>query len=1539
MITIIEDLATQGVELSEKSKQNLAHYYHSLHSSDYSTSEAKYLLQCANIHLDLGASRHSNETLIEGSNIASPNAKTDNTVISVITKDKPFIRDTLIMCINGFGANIVFTHASLLEVGRDNKGDIRHLSPYKKGEGHENEIESFMQFHLERLPPKSVALLTKRIRKRIDAIQYVVSDWSIARKRLVQIADLLIDEKAPTSCSDFIRWIENHNFAILGSAEISQDVAQKTIVGKSATGLFRYLLENNQEIEPFIPNLSFGPSSLIVTKLSVTSQIHRSRQMDVIAVRVDERYYCFVGFLSGTSFNQSVFQVPLIREKAERVLEHSGLRPTSCNYKAMQNLLESFPRALMFQIKSEKLLQIGKSVLTHQERRKTHVYLTKDRCGHFYTSMVYLPRDIFDSELRQKIQQRLQTLFAADFVLFDVRFFDSVLCRIEFNIFTQSSTKIGEKELAEEIQSIAYDWYAELRHVMLVGGSDSALFNDYQNAFPRAYTNDYGVSRGYQDVLKLESLSPDNFATDLFVGTLHSTGGVNFRIYSKDHLLTLSDIVPVFENLGVNVVSEHPYKINTAGKHQGAIRNIELLRKDSQAFDLEADKDRFLQAFEQICMGMIENDGFNQLVLCAGLDVRQANLFRAIYVYLKQINFGYSQNFITGTLTKHAELSQELFALFESKFDVNNKEHTKAQEPIKTGILERLEAVSSLDEDKVISGYLEIIEAMVRTNYYQNNDDYLSFKIQSQKISFLPKPVPLYEIFMYSARVQGLHLRGGKIARGGLRWSDRSEDFRTEVLGLVKAQQVKNTVIVPVGSKGGFVPRSLPTNRAKMLEEGVACYKLFIQSLLDLTDNIIDGVIVPPKNVVRHDDDDPYLVVAADKGTASFSDIANELSVNHNFWLGDAFASGGSVGYDHKKMGITARGAWECVKRHFREMGKDIQSEAFSVVGVGDMGGDVFGNGMLLSKHIRLKAAFNHLHIFIDPNPDTSVSYTERERLFTTENTTWQDYDKKLISAGGGVYERSAKSIELSAEAMKALGTTQKTFSPDALINTILKAPAELFWNGGIGTYVIASNESHLDAQDKANDSTRVKASELRCQVIGEGGNLGMTQNSRIEFDQLGGRCYSDAIDNSAGVDSSDHEVNLKILLSTLETSKRNKVLAKMETEVATLCLQNNYEQSAIISIHTRPSPENLAGQSEAINYLEKAGLLDREIEYLPSKKELKSRLLGSKCLTKPELGVLLAYSKMDLYQNLLDSGLASAKGLYPHLVNYFPTLVANQYSNLLDDHRLKDEIILTVVINKIINTMGPVFHIRMHNLTGASYAQICRAYLISAELLDVDDMLAAIHGLDNKIDAQIQYEAISALTKVVRANVVWLLNNKPKLDVSDALNNYQAKYNEVKDSVQKLSSEGLRHKTIKFNKQGLPQKLAEKIALTTSLYHTLDVIAITEKSQSKTSDSLAIYLNISKNLDIRWLSLRINALEVTNAWHSSAKFKLQNQLRAVHSHLAEKAIELGSAEQFLQTYADKIERLRIMMLSIKEDEQADFATLHVIVGELENLL
>ena len=1539
MIALIKDLEKQGVKLKEPNRTNVAHYYHSLHTSDYEAPKAQYLLECANKHLALGASRQSGKTLIDSFYIAGHNTSLDNTIINVITKDTPFLRDTLIMCLNSFDASIIFTHASLLEVGRDNNGNILQLSSYKKGEGHEDEIESFLQFHIEYTSTENVTKIIEQIRNRIDAVQHVVNDWSASRKRLIEIADLMDNEKSTTSNSDFIRWVENHNFAIMGSAEITKDIAQKKIVTKSASGIFRYLLENNQDVKSFIPNLYFDDSSLIVTKLSITSKIHRTRQMDFIAIHVGERYYCFVGFLSGTSFNQSVFQVPLIKEKATNVLEQSGLRATSCNHKALRNLLETLPRALMFQIESDKLLQIGQSVLSHQERRQTHVYLTKDRCGHFYTSLVYLPRDIFDSELRQKIQQRLLSLFSADLVLFDVRFFDSILCRIEFNIFTQSNIEISEDTVSKEIKSIAYDWSAELRHEMLASGVDSTLFNDYQNAFPRAYTNDYGVERGFEDIRKLESLSPNNFTTDLFIGSKRSVDNVNFRIYSKDHALTLSDIVPVFENLGVNVVSEHPYKINTGDNHQVAIRNIELLRKDQRNFDLEIDKNRFLQAFEQICTGAIENDGFNQLVLSAGLNVRQANLFRAIYVYLKQINFGYSQNFITHTLTNHIDLSRALFALFEAKFDINNKEHISAQEPINKDIIERLEAVSSLDEDRVISGYLEVIDAMVRTNYYQDNEDYLCFKIQSQKISFLPKPAPLYEIFMYSARVQGVHLRGGKIARGGLRWSDRSEDFRTEVLGLVKAQQVKNTVIVPVGSKGGFVPRSLPAERDKMLAEGVACYKLFIQSLLDLTDNIVDGVIVPPQNVIRHDDDDPYLVVAADKGTASFSDIANELSVNHNFWLGDAFASGGSVGYDHKKMGITARGAWECVKRHFREMGKDIQSEAFSVIGIGDMSGDVFGNGMLLSKHIRLLASFNHLHIFIDPNPDESVSYAERQRLFTTENTTWQDYDKKLISKGGGVFERSAKSIELSEEAMRALGTTQNKFSPDALINTILKGPSDLFWNGGIGTYVIASNESHLDAQDKANDSTRVKANELRCKVIGEGGNLGMTQNSRIEFDQLGGRCYSDAIDNSAGVDSSDHEVNLKILLSTLETKQRNKALAMMETEVATLCLQNNYEQSAIISIHTRPSPENLAGQAETINYLEKVGLLDRELEYLPSKKELKSRLLGSKCLTKPEFGVLLAYSKMDLYQNLLDSGLTSGKGLYPHLVNYFPTLVAKEYSHLLDGHRLKNEIILTVVINKIINTMGPVFHIRMHNLTGASYAQICRAYLISAELLDIDGLLADIHGLDNKISSQIQYEAISALTKVVRANVVWLLNNKGKLDVSDALNDYQTKYSEIKDSVQKLSSEGLSHKTLRLSEQGLPQKLAEKIALTTSLYHTLDVIAITEKNQSKTSDSLEIYLNISQNLDIRWLSLKINALEVTNAWHSSAKFKLQNQLRDVHSLLAEKAIDLGSGAQFHQTYADKIERLQAMMLSVKEDEQVDFATLHVIVGELEGVL
>lgn len=1539
MLELFEDLEKQGVRVAELNKSNVAHYYHGLYESEYSPAKASSLYNCAERHLALGNTRQGNETLIEHFSVTGENAAFNNTVISVITKDRPFIKDTLIMCLNSFGASIIYTHATLLEVRRDETGKMSQLSFYKKGEGHEDEIESFIQFHLEYTSQQHVAELKEQILRRIEAIQYVVNDWKTSRERLTTIANLLDDNSAHESNSAFIRWIENHNFAIMGGAEFTQNIAHENIVAKSASGIFRYLLEHKQDVKPFIPSPVFGNSSLIVTKLSIKSKIHRTRQMDFIAIHTGERYFCFVGFLSGTSFNQSVFQVPLVKEKANMVLERSGLRAASCNHKALQNLLESLPRALMFQIETEKLLQISENVLSHQERRQTHVYLTKDRCGHFYTSLVYLPRDIFDSELRQKIQRRLQALFTADLVLFDVRFFDSILCRIEFNIYTQAGVEISQDAVATAIKSIAYDWYAELRHTMQAAGAKSTLFATYQDAFPRAYINDYNIERGYQDILKLDSLSPNNFVTDLFIGNKHSADTVNFRIYSKDHSLTLSDIVPVFENMGVNVVSEHPYKINADEQHNSAIRNIELSRKDSQAFDLSADKERFLQAFEKICDGAIENDGFNQLILRAGLDVRQANLFRAIYVYLKQINLGYSQNFITNTLTNHAGLVRSLFALFEAKFDINNKEHINAQLPCKQDILNKLESVSSLDEDRVINAYLEALLAMVRTNYYQENEQYLCFKIQSQTISFLPKPAPLYEIFMYSARVQGVHLRGGKIARGGLRWSDRSEDFRTEVLGLVKAQQVKNTVIVPVGSKGGFVPRSLPTERNKMLAEGVACYKLFIQSLLDLTDNIVDGKIVPPANVIRHDDDDPYLVVAADKGTASFSDIANELSVNHNFWLGDAFASGGSVGYDHKKMGITARGAWECVKRHFREIGKDIQSEDFSVVGVGDMGGDVFGNGMLLSKHIRLVAAFNHLHIFIDPNPDAASSYSERDRLFTTENTTWQNYDKSLISKGGGVYERSAKSIELSPEAMSALGTTQNIFSPDALINTILKAPAELFWNGGIGTYVIASNESHLDAQDKANDSTRVKATELRCQVIGEGGNLGMTQNARIEFDQLGGRCYSDAIDNSAGVDSSDHEVNLKILLSSLETNKRNKALEMMETEVATLCLQNNYEQSAIISIHTRPNPENLAGQAEAINYLEKAGLLDRELEYLPSKKELKGRLLSSKRLTKPELGVLLAYSKMDLYQNLLNSGLASGKGLHSHLVKYFPTLVEKEHANLLEGHRLKDEIILTVVINKIINTMGPVFHIRMHNLTGASYAQICRAYLISAELLGIDTLLATIHSLDNKVASQTQYEVISALTKVVRANIVWLLDNRAELDVGDVLDNYRAKYNNVKTSVQKLTDADLGQKAVKLHQQGLPKALADKIALTSTLYHALDVIAITENNASNTTDALSIYLDISKCLDIRWLSLKINALEVTNTWHASAKFTLQNQLRDVHSSLSDKAIELGSTEKFQQVYAEQVERLQSMMLSIQEDEQVDFATLNVIVTKLEDLL
>ena len=1069
--------------------------------------------------------------------------------------------------------------------------------------------------------------------------------------------------------------------------------------------------------------------------------------------------------------------------------------------------------------------------------------------------------------------------------------------------------------------------------------------------------------------------------------------------------VALSDVLPVMENLGLRVLTEHPYEFEVEGE-QVSIQDFEVQSRRG-AIDVDAARLPFEEAFIAIWNGDAENDGFNQLLPSARLEWRDIAMLRGYTKYALQTGVPFSQPYMEETLQRYPVIARLLFELFAARFEPGREVpldaagqqalhdqiawllpadrrqsldtlpqeiaaarglDRNAQVDACTDALEILldAVVTSIDDDRILRGYMSLINATLRTNFYQTRDgahrDYISFKFDPAQVPDLPKPRPYREIFVYSPFVEGVHLRFGPVARGGLRWSDRREDFRTEVLGLVKAQMVKNTVIVPVGSKGGFVVKRPPVggDRDAQLAEGIACYKRFINGLLDITDNLVDGEVVHPVDVVRHDQDDPYLVVAADKGTATFSDIANGISAEHGYWLGDAFASGGSVGYDHKGMGITAKGAWESVKRHFRALGIDSQNQDFTCVGVGDMSGDVFGNGMLLSKHIRLVAAFDHRHIFLDPNPDSARSYVERERMFKVPRSSWDDYDKSLISAGGGIFPRSAKSIPLSPEVKAALGIEgdAEQMTPMELMNAILKAPVDLLWNGGIGTYVKAASETHADVGDRANNGLRVNGGELRCKAVGEGGNLGMTQRGRIEAANAGVLVNTDFIDNSAGVDTSDHEVNIKILLSAavkrgeLSQEQRNALLASMTDEVGELVLTDNYRQNQAISLMERMSASRLGSFGHFIRTLEGQGLLDRAIEFLPTDAELNDRKARGQGLTRPELSVLLSYDKIVIFNQMLDSDVPEDPYLSKELVRYFPKALQETYANDMENHRLRREIIATAVTNSTVNRMGSTFLLRMQEDTGETPAQIAKAYTISREVLDARELWAGIDALDLKVPESAQLDALTGIWHLQRNMTRWLLNRPGEsLDIAQKVERYAGGVAELRGALAQVLPGEARGEYLAdvahWRQLGFPEDLAQAFASLPFLAYALDIVEVAIEQGLAVRDVAAAYFGLSDALHTKWLMDSVESLPVDGRWHAQARGVLRDELQAQQRALVGQVLGSASATRQPGALVDAwlsrddvtLRHTLAMFADMRNMRGLDYPTLSVAVRRLAQVV
>ncbi|HSE12329.1 MAG TPA: NAD-glutamate dehydrogenase domain-containing protein, partial [Rudaea sp.] len=1333
------------------------------------------------------------------------------TVIQIVTDDMPFLVDSVGIAIAQAGLLLHSVIHPVYGVKRDPGGHALQIDAEGSGSG---KPESVMHFEVDRISePGELVRMEEAVHQALQDVAHCFNDWRAMRDKMLAVAQDMATQKLPLSpeglaeAQEFLRWVADDHFTFLGYREyrVAQVGAEDVLLAVEGSGL-GILRGSERSVAPRslrslaardLPQ-SGSIDAIILTKTNARASVHRPGHMDYIGVlEFDPRgvptvEHRFLGLYASGAYTRRPWDIPLVRQKYEAVMERSGLRRDSHSGKALRNILETLPRDELFQASADELFALATGILQLQGRARSRLFLRSDKYGRFFSCLVFIPRDRFNADVRERIESLLKRAFRGERLDSTIQVGESTLARLHLIIRPKPGDKpeYDVAELEKKISHIVRNWHDELREILVQKhGEDKGakLAARFGKALPAGYIEAVTPHIAAADVEAAASLKDANDIRISLYRSRKKRDDLRFKLFRHGSPITLSEALPMLENMGLKILSEHPYEMHVGGATI-FIQDFDVLDATHCTFDIEQTRDAFAASFERIWRGQAENDGFNRLILGANMEWRQVAMLRGLCKYLLQAGVPFSQSYMEETLNRYPLIAGLLVELFEAKFDPDRETTSKVvlegarkrlqkelqtllpesmdkhhativdavvkargekreaqMEAIAAALRALLDNVASLDEDRILRAYAGLIGAALRTSYYQvpggKPREYISFKFDPAKIADLPKPRPYREIFVYAPRVEGVHLRFGPVARGGLRWSDRREDFRTEVLGLVKAQMVKNTVIVPVGSKGGFFVKRPPVggDRDAQLAEGVACYRLFINGLLDITDNLVDGKVVHPQNCVRHDGDDPYLVVAADKGTATFSDIANAISAEHGFWLGDAFASGGSVGYDHKAMGITAKGAWESVKRHFRALGRDCQSQDFTCVGIGDMSGDVFGNGMLLSRHTRLLAAFDHRHIFLDPNPDPAATFAERERMFKLPRSSWADYDTKLISKGGGIHPRTAKSIPVSPQVRAALGIEGEadSMSPNDLMKAILRAPVDLLWNGGIGTYIKAETETNADAGDRANNAIRVNGKELRCRMVGEGGNLGATQRGRIEAALNGVLLNTDFIDNSAGVDTSDHEVNIKILLNDavqrgeLTVEARNAQLAAMTDEVERLVLADNYRQNQAISLMERMSVARLGSKQHFIRVLEEQGLLDRQIEFLPSDAEFAQRKGRGQGLTRPELSILLSYSKIVLFQQLLDSDVPEDPYLSKELRRYFPGPLQDKYAEHMERHRLKREIIATAVTNSMVNRMDATFVLRMQEDTGQPPAAIAKAYSAVREIVDARSVWAGIEALD----------------------------------------------------------------------------------------------------------------------------------------------------------------------------------------------------------------
>ena len=1568
-------------------------YYANVETEDLAGRDPKELATIALSQLNL-ARRRRGRALVR---VFNPTQREDgytsaHTVIEMVNDDMPFLVDSIGLALTQRALALHFLAHPIFAVTRDSAGDLQSIEERGvSADGKKPRLESFQHIEIDRIVDSDVLRsLQMEIERGMSDVRVACADWAKMQTAARHAADDLnslsarFDPRDVSESQALLAWMQNRHFTFLGYREyrLRGATGRESLepVDASGLGLLRpgrkHPSSAGRILASDIRRQSRSRELALVTKANFHSTVHRPGYIDYIGIKhfgptgrlIGERR--FLGLWTSTAYTANPRDIPLVRHKVAQVVQHFALAPDSHDGKALQHILESFPRDELFQASVPELIKVVTGIFGLQERPRVRLLMRRDAFRRFYSCLVFVPREKYNTVVRQRIERVVGEAFNALSMESQVQIAESNLARIHIVARTLpvEHQRVDIDALELRIAAAVRSWADSFKSALLARFDEAyalQLYAAYAQAFPAAYTEDFSGDAAALDVTFLEAVDkePKRLHLDIYRPEPRRKETFFLKIFRGQDAIPISDLLPKLEHMGLKVIAERPYALEFAGGRRAWIQDLELVMRAPTAIKLDQLDRELKSAFTAVWTGRMDSDSFNELTLTTGVPWRIVTVLRAYCRYLLQAGLPFSQGYIAQVLINNTTLARAFADLFVARFDPRlsaaRRRSTLAR--LDQRIRARLEEVTGSDEDRILRAIWNTLTASVRTNAYQTTEsgqfkDYLSFKMESQKLRELPLPKPLFEVFVFSTRMEGVHLRMGYVARGGIRWSDRREDFRTEILGLMKAQQVKNTVIVPVGAKGGFVVKRILTgDRETQQAEVIECYQTLIRGLLDITDNIVDDKIVAPADVVRHDGDDAYLVVAADKGTATFSDIANSISAEYGFWLGDAFASGGSAGYDHKKMAITARGAWECVKRHFREIGIDIQNQDFSAAGIGDMAGDVFGNGMLQSRHIRLIAAFNHQHIFIDPQPDAARSFKERERLFKLPRSSWEDYSRSALSKGGGIYPRSAKSLTLSRETQVLLELPAQS-TPNEVVKAILKSHVDLLWNGGIGTYVKAGSESNSDVGDRSNDSVRIDARELNCKVIGEGGNLGFSQLGRIEYARRGGRLNTDFIDNSAGVNCSDVEVNLKILLNGAVRAKeitraaRDRLLVQMTSEVASLVLRNNYLQSQAISTGEFQAKERLSESAYVIRSLERSGDLNRSLEFLPSDEEIAERRKAGEGLTRPELAVTLSYGKIWLYKALIHSDVPEDPYLSAELARYFPAPVKQRFAARLKRHRLRREIIATSITNSLINRMGPVFPVRAQEDTGAEPAAIARAYSIAREVFAVRDIWTQIEALDNSSPAAVQYTAMFQTTRLLRHASYWLLENRRNdLDIERAVRRYAAPVaalsRNLGDVLSATEQARLRVLRSRLIEQRVPEELATRIASLESLHCSLDLVEAAMASRLEIGIAARAYFDIGERIGLTWIKDQIETLPAEGHWQAVARGTLSDNLyelqrKITGAVLTCKGKEPGArVDRWLQDHSAAVESLKRIVVDLRTGTAPDFATLSVALQAVRRLV